>query len=216
MRIVLGFIFALLIGCNSSPEANIVIDNGKSEVSQTENIGGKEVNVTMKTSKGDININLFADQTALTVMNFVNLAERGYYDGLIFHRVIEDFMIQGGCPEGTGRGTPGYRFEDEFVDELRHDQPGVLSMANAGPRSNGSQFFITHVQTGWLDGKHTVFGKVVGEEYQAVVDSIVQGDKIIEVIVDGDISEIKEKYKERLDEWNATLDSRFSDLKEAK
>ncbi|MCJ7602849.1 MAG: peptidylprolyl isomerase, partial [Desulfobulbaceae bacterium] len=111
----------------------------------------------MDTSKGAINLKLFADMVPLTVANFVNLARRGFYDGLSFHRVIKEFMVQGGCPLGTGSGEPGYRFEDEFDRRLAHDRPGMLSMANAGPTTNGSQFFITHVPCSWLDGKHAVF-----------------------------------------------------------
>jgi peptidyl-prolyl cis-trans isomerase B (cyclophilin B) len=111
------------------------------------------------TDRGTIRVELAADKAPLTVANFVNLAQRGFYDGLKFHRVINDFMVQGGCPLGTGTGGPGYRFEDEANNGLRHDR-GVLSMANAGPNTNGSQFFITHVATPWLDGKHTVFGEV--------------------------------------------------------
>ena len=120
----------------------------------------------METDKGTIHLDLFPEQAPVTVASFVNLANRGFYDGLSCHRVIADFMIQGGCPLGTGTGDPGYRFEDECTPELRHDRPGVLSMANAGPRTNGSQFFITHVHTPWLDGKHTVFGRVVASEDQ--------------------------------------------------
>ena len=111
------------------------------------------------TDRGQIRVDLAPDKAPLTVANFVNLARRGFYDGLSFHRVIPDFMIQGGCPEGSGRGGPGYKFEDEANNGLAHER-GVLSMANAGPNTNGSQFFITHIATGWLDGKHTVFGKV--------------------------------------------------------
>ena len=117
----------------------------------------------MNTAKGTIRLNLFAEKAPVTVANFVNLAARGYYDGLTFHRVIADFMIQGGCPAGDGRGGPGYRFQDEIVAEYRHDRPGILSMANAGPGTNGSQFFVTHVPTPWLDGKHTVFGSVMSD-----------------------------------------------------
>jgi peptidyl-prolyl cis-trans isomerase B (cyclophilin B) len=137
---------------------------------------------TMQTNRGEIRLELHADKTPKTVANFVKLAEDGYYDGLTFHRVIEDFMVQGGCPQGTGSGGPGYTFEDEFHPELKHDSPGVLSMANAGPNTNGSQFFITHVPTPWLDGKHSVFGKVLGNG-QEVVDSIEQGDKIEKVVI---------------------------------
>jgi peptidyl-prolyl cis-trans isomerase B (cyclophilin B) len=161
--------------------------------------------VTISTSKGDINLRLFADQTPVTVANFVNLAERGFYDGLSFHRVIPNFMIQGGCPEGTGRGGPGYQFQDECRAELRHSKPGILSMANAGPGTNGSQFFITHVATPWLDGKHTVFGEVTDEASMNVVNSIRQGDGIVKITVSGGFNDIKEKEKARIAEWNAVL-----------
>lgn len=115
---------------------------------------------TIKTNEGDIVLQLFADKAPSTVNNFVFLAREGFYDGVTFHRVIENFMVQGGDPTGTGSGGPGYSFEDEFHPELRHDGPGVLSMANSGPNTNGSQFFITHVDTPWLDDKHAVFGRV--------------------------------------------------------
>jgi peptidyl-prolyl cis-trans isomerase B (cyclophilin B) len=132
---------------------------------------------TLKTNKGDIRIQLHDDKTPKTVANFEKLIGEGFYDGLKFHRVIDNFMVQGGCPKGTGTGGPGYQFEDEFHKDLKHDGPGVLSMANSGPNSNGSQFFITHVATPWLDGKHSVFGRVLGDG-QKVVDAIRQGDKI--------------------------------------
>ena len=127
------------------------------------------------TEKGTISVDLFSEQTPITVANFVNLASRGFYDNLNFHRVIQDFMIQGGCPSGNGMGGPGYRFADEFLPELRHDSPGKLSMANAGPGTNGSQFFITHVPTPHLDDAHTIFGAVKSEEDQKIVDQIEQG-----------------------------------------
>jgi len=122
----------------------------------------KHYTATIQTDNGDIVLQLFADKTPNTVNNFVFLAREGFYDGVIFHRVIENFMVQGGDPTGTGRGGPGYSFADEFHPELRHDGPGILSMANAGPNTNGSQFFITHVATPHLDGKHSVFGRVTG------------------------------------------------------
>lgn len=136
---------------------------------------------TIETDKGTIRLELFADKTPKTVANFERLAGEGFYDGLTFHRVIADFMIQGGCPKGTGAGGPGYTFKDEFHADLKHDGPGILSMANAGPNTNGSQFFITHVATPWLDGKHTVFGRVL--EGQDVVDSIEQGDVMEKIVV---------------------------------
>ena len=126
------------------------------------------------TEKGVMKVEFYHNDAPGTVKNFINLAESGYYDGLNFHRVIPDFMIQGGCPLGTGTGNPGYKFEDEFHPDLKHDRPGILSMANAGPGTNGSQFFITHIPTDWLDGKHTVFGNVV--EGQDVVNTITQVD----------------------------------------
>ncbi|HAW81552.1 MAG: peptidylprolyl isomerase [Bacteroidetes bacterium] len=163
---------------------------------------------TISTNKGDINLELFPEKTPKTVANFVNLSQRGYYNNLQFHRVIDNFMIQGGCPNGDGRGGPGYTFEDEFDPELRHDTPGVLSMANAGPGTNGSQFFITHTETNWLDGKHSVFGKVVSDADQDVVDSISQGDKIESITIEGDTEALLSKVSE-LSMWNEVLDERF-------
>ena len=155
-------------------------------------IEGKDgVFAIMETSKGSIVLELFYDKTPLTVINFAGLSEgtldaakgKPFYDGLTFHRVIADFMIQGGDPEGTGRGGPGYRFADECLPELTFDKPGYLAMANAGPGTNGSQFFITHVPTDWLNGKHTIFGQVVNAESQAVVNKVAQGDKIVKVTI---------------------------------
>jgi peptidyl-prolyl cis-trans isomerase B (cyclophilin B) len=169
-------------------------------------VQAEERMVTIETTKGNINLRLFAEQTPVTVANFVNLAEKGFYDGLTFHRVIPNFMIQGGCPEGTGRGGPGYQFQDECKAELRHSKPGILSMANAGPGTNGSQFFITHVATPWLDGKHTIFGEVADEGSMAVVNNIRQGDGITKITVSGDFNDIKENEKARIAEWNVILD----------
>ena len=173
----------------------------------------EQISATIRTNKGDIHITLFADKTPLTTANFVNLARRGYYDGLVFHRVIDNFMIQGGCPHGTGTGGPGYRFDDECDTGLKHDVPGILSMANAGPGTNGSQFFITHVTTPWLDGKHTVFGKVVSADDQSVVDSISQGDTITVVEIDGNVDSLFDQVGDSLSAWNKKLDETFPDLK---
>ena len=159
----------------------------------------------IKTNKGTIKLNLFYDQVPLTVSNFVNLANRGYYNNLKFHRVIDDFMIQTGCPLGTGTGGPGYDFEDEFHDSLKHDKPGVLSMANAGPGTNGSQFFITHVETPWLDNNHSIFGQVIDDDDQDIVNSISQNDIIEKIIIVGELKENSEINK-RISNWNEILD----------
>ena len=158
------------------------------------------------TEKGIISVDLFSEQTPITVANFVNLASRGFYDNLNFHRVIQDFMIQGGCPSGNGMGGPGYRFADEFLPELRHDSPGKLSMANAGPGTNGSQFFITHVPTPHLDDAHTIFGSVKSEEDQKIVDQIEQGDQIQTIRIVGEFEELLSSV-ESVSEWNEVLDS---------
>jgi peptidyl-prolyl cis-trans isomerase B (cyclophilin B) len=171
-------------------------------------MANSQLTATIKTAKGDIGLILFPDKAPLTVLNFVNLSKRGFYDGLTFHRVIPDFMIQGGCPTGNGTGGPGYRFQDEFSKDLRHSKPGMLSMANAGPGTNGSQFFITHVPTSWLDDKHTIFGQVAGEEDQKIVNSIAGRDKIVSITIDGDYSALAEKYKDQLDGWNKVLDNK--------
>ena len=172
-----------------------------------------DVKVVIKTAKGDIHLDIYASQVPLTAANFLNLAKRGYYDGLKFHRVIPDFMIQGGDPTGTGSGGPGYKFEDETLQELQHDSAGILSMANAdrgkrpysnSGKTNGSQFFITHGPTPHLDGMHTVFGKVT--EGQDVVDAIRKDDKIESIEIKGDVAPLFEKMKDRLGEWNKILD----------
>lgn len=136
---------------------------------------------TIKTNKGTMVIRLFAAHTPKTVANFEKLAQKGFYNGLTFHRVIPDFMIQGGCPQGNGTGGPGYTFADEFHPQLKHSVPGLLSMANSGPNTNGSQFFITHKPTPWLDGKHTIFGQVI--QGLDVVYKIEKGDRMQSVTV---------------------------------
>ncbi|MBB1473969.1 MULTISPECIES: peptidylprolyl isomerase [unclassified Luteimonas] len=160
------------------------------------------LNAVFDTARGQIKVELYPDKAPLTVASFVNLARHGFYDGLSFHRVIPDFMVQGGCPQGTGTGGPGYKFEDETGNGVKHER-GVLSMANAGPNTNGSQFFITHIKTDWLDGKHTVFGKVV--EGLDVVDAIKQGDAITSVTVQGDVDAALAAKPERVAEWNRIL-----------
>jgi peptidyl-prolyl cis-trans isomerase A (cyclophilin A) len=180
---------------------------------------------SFNTTKGEILIRLEHEKTPLTVCNFVGLAEgkieneakaggEPYYDGLVFHRVIEDFMVQGGDPEGSGRGGPGYRFADEFHPDLTHDVPGVLSMANAGPGTNGSQFFITHGPTDWLDGKHSVFGKTI--EGQDVVDAIEQGDKIetLKIIRQGQAAEAYDANTEIFESLQKDNVNRDAKLKE--
>jgi len=159
----------------------------------------------IKTKRGDISIDLFQDKVKLTVANFVNLSRKGFYNNLTFHRVIEDFMIQGGCPIGTGTGDPGYKFKDEFHADLKHNQPGMLSMANSGPNTNGSQFFITHVSTPWLDKKHSIFGRVSGNDSQEVVNSIQQDDVIEAIDIEGDV-EFDQDVQKNLDSWNEVLD----------
>ena len=178
-----------------------------------------DLTAVMETSKGTIRLKLFAEQVPFTVANFVNLIEHGFYDGLTFHRVINDFMIQFGCPfskpgaKGTpGTGGPGYKFSDEFVPELHHSKPGILSMANAGPNTNGSQFFITHGPTPHLDGHHTVFGEVIGSEDQMIVNSIAQDDTVIRMTAEGDMSALKELTREQVTKWDSALNQAFPDL----
>ncbi len=166
----------------------------------------KDIRIIVKTDKGDIEGVLYPAKAPVTVANFLNLAKRGYYNGLTFHRVIPNFMIQGGDPTGTGSGGPGYRFEDECTPELKHDKPGIFSMANAGPGTNGSQFFITHTPTPHLDGKHTVFGAVT--KGQDVVDTVSQGDKIQSIEILDPTDDLFAAQSKRLEEWNAILDKR--------
>ena len=163
-----------------------------------------DIKITIHTSAGDIDATFYSSKTPLTCANFLNLAKHGYYDGIAFHRVIENFMIQGGDPTGSGSGGPGYKFADEFHPELRHRSPGIFSMANAGPGTNGSQFFITHGATPHLDGKHSVFGQVTNG--QEVVDKIKQGDKITSITIHDDTTELFADQKDNVEHWNSILD----------
>ena len=168
-----------------------------------------KMKVKIITAKGDVNINLLPDKSPVTVANFVNLAKKGYYDGLKFHRVIDNFMAQGGDPTGTGMGGPGYRFEDEVNNGLNFSKAGKLAMANAGPGTNGSQFFITTVPTEWLNGNHTIFGEVVSDADLAVVKKLSNGDVMTKVVVEGDIDAFLKTQKNRIDSWNKTLKQNF-------
>ena len=161
------------------------------------------IKIKMNTSKGPISITMYAADTPMTCASFLNLAKRDYYNGISFHRVIPNFMIQGGDPTGTGSGGPGYKFQDECRASLKHDKAGILSMANAGPGTNGSQFFITHGPTPHLDGKHTVFGHVT--EGQDVVDSIAQGDTIDSIEVLDSTDALFEAQADNLSKWNKVL-----------
>jgi peptidyl-prolyl cis-trans isomerase B (cyclophilin B) len=169
------------------------------------NMESNQAAVRITTSRGNIDIELYGEQTPVTVANFVNLAQRGFYSALNFHRVIADFMVQAGCPQGTGTGGPGYRFGDEIVADLKHDRPGILSMANAGPGTNGSQFFITHIATPWLDGKHTVFGAVMSQSDQDVINTIQSGDEIESITPNAAALAILESNSAQIAEWNAIL-----------
>ena len=160
----------------------------------------------VETSGNAVNLDLFYNEAPITVSNFVNLSRRGYYNNLIFHRVIDNFMIQGGCPLGTGTGGPGYEFIDEFHSDLKHDKPGILSMANSGPGTNGSQFFITHLETSWLDNNHTVFGCVCNSKSQEVINDIIMGDVINSVTIEGELS-ADSTLDLQIQTWNDILDN---------
>ena len=176
---------------------------GGRTVAPIEAIQADDLTAVITTPKGDIRVTLFPAEAPVTVANFVNLAQRGYYDGLKFHRVMANFMIQGGDPNGNGTGGPGYRFADEFSPSLRHNSAGILSMANSGPGTNGSQFFITHGPTPHLDDLHSIFGKV--SSGQDVVDAVAQDD-VMTIVIEGDTALLLAAQKEHLDEWNRILD----------
>jgi peptidyl-prolyl cis-trans isomerase B (cyclophilin B) len=166
--------------------------------------GVSDVRIVITTTKGDIEAKILASKVPMTSANFLNLAKRHYYDGIVFHRVIADFMIQGGDPTGTGTGGPGYKFADEFRADLKHAGPGVFSMANSGPRTNGSQFFITHGATPHLNGKHSVFGEVT--KGQDVVNKIAKGDKIVSIKILDSTDALFAAQADKLAAWNKTLD----------
>ena len=163
----------------------------------------QDIKITFSTNKGDIDITVFASEVQVTAASFLNLISRGYYDGLSFHRVIANFMIQGGCPQGSGTGGPGYKFECECKPNLKHDKPGILSMANAGKNTNGSQFFVTHGPTPHLDGAHTVFGEVT--KGQDVVDAIAGGDTIEKVTILDSTDALFADQADRIADWNKVL-----------
>ncbi len=178
-------------------------EEAKKEAEAAKPAAIKDIRVIVKTNKGDIEGTLFASKVPMTTANFLNLAKRGYYNGITFHRVIQDFMIQGGDPTATGMGGPGYKFADEFDPTLKHSKPGIFSMANAGPATNGSQFFITHVPTPHLDGRHSVFGEVT--KGQDVVNKIVQGDKIEKIEILDSTDALFAAQKANIDKWDAAL-----------
>ena len=200
-----------LAGCMTScVEENKAADKkaatGDESKSKTEAVGEvTDIRIELDTSKGKIEATIYASKVPMTAANYLNLAKRGYYNGLKFHRVIPNFMIQGGDPQGTGRGGPGYRFGDEFDPSLKHDGPGVFSMANSGPGTNGSQFFVTHKDTSWLDGRHSVFGKVT--KGQDIVDAIMMGDTIKSIKVLDSTDALFVAQKDNLAKWNAVLDN---------
>jgi len=179
-----------------------------------------DIRITLHTTAGDIHATIYASKVPLTSANFLNLARRGYYDGVAFHRVIENFMLQGGDPTETGRGGPGYKFADEFHPDLRHRAPGVFSMANAGPGTNGSQFFLTTASTPFLDNRHSVFGqvtdgldvltKITGKnntgERGCKFDG--KGDKIVSITIHDDVQPLFESQKDHVEHWNSVLDKR--------
>lgn len=188
LLIILLVVFGML-GCSSAEKK----------------INKNDIRATLITNKGEINVFLYPDGAPLTVANFVNLAQRGYYDNLSFHRVVEDFVIQGGDPKGDGTGGPGYQFKDEFVDWLDFFQSGILAMANSGPGANGSQFFITMNPAETLNKKHTIFGELVGKDDSEIVEDIEEGDIIQTINIIGDTNWLLAEYKDKIDEWNEIL-----------
>lgn len=201
LLLMIFIVIFVLYSTNKKFKENLI--NFKEDI--MENNFDYTIKATITTSKGNINLNLMPAVAPITVANFMNLADNGYYDGLKFHRVIADFMIQGGCPQGTGTGGPGYNFKDEYKEGVVFDKPGLLAMANSGPNTNGSQFFITHIETPWLNYKHTIFGEVVDSADQEIVDAVAQGDLIETIKFDGEVSEFKEAAKEIFEQLSQAL-----------
>ncbi len=205
MRCALIAIFTSALVCGMSPTAAVAQDASSDTI--------KDVRVIIKTNKGDVHATIYASKVPMTAANFINLAQRKYYDGIVFHRVIPDFMAQVGDPQSRdpqkkarwGTGGPGYKFADEFDATLRHNRPGILSMANSGPNTNGSQIFITHVPTPHLDRKHSVFGAVT--EGMDVVNAITVGDKIESIKVVDDASALLKSQADNIKKWNVVLDN---------
>jgi peptidyl-prolyl cis-trans isomerase B (cyclophilin B) len=177
----------------------------------TTSLQAQDLVAIIDTSKGEIRAELNQRAAPTSVANFVNLATRGFYDGLTFHRWVQNFMVQGGDPQGDGRGGPGYRFTGEIL--LKHNRPGILSMANSGPGTDGSQFFLTHLATPHLDGLHSVFGRVTAG--MPVVQQLRRRDVINSIRIEGDFSELFRRKQDQLAEWNAVLDENFPDLRPA-
>lgn len=190
---------------NSSKYKKVGDPNQTLENQEVIEVNNLDLKIIIKTTKGDINIRLYPHIAPLTVLNMVTLAQNGYYDGLKFHRVIPDFMIQGGDPTGTGAGGPGYNFKDEFNKEYTFDRPGILAMANAGPGTNGSQFFITHVPTPWLNFKHTIFGEVLSSADQDIVNSIEQNDIINTILIVGETESFSNAHKELVSQIEGSI-----------
>ena len=205
-----------IIGLPSSGKTTLfnALTRGKAETghfggSRSANVGvAQSLTAVIDTSKGEIRVELNARAAPTTVANFVNLVQRGFYNGLTFHRIERNFMAQGGDPLGTGSGGPGYQFRGEIV--LKHNQPGIISMANSGPGTDGSQFFLTHLATPHLDGLHSVFGKVVAG--LPVVYELRRRDVINSILIEGDASSLFERRKTQLEQWNQLLDQNFPDL----
>jgi peptidyl-prolyl cis-trans isomerase B (cyclophilin B) len=200
----------VLAGCFASCTAEEKKADGNEGVASEDTLAAKakvkDIRIELDTSKGKIEATIYASKVPMTAANYLNLAKRGYYNGLKFHRVIPNFMVQGGDPKGNGTGGPGYSFGDEFDPTLTHNGPGVFSMANSGPGTNGSQFFITHKDTAWLNGKHSVYGKVT--KGMDVVNAIVGGDTIKSIKVLDPTDALFAAQKANLDKWNAVLDAK--------